>query len=123
MILAWLLPVPQAHNVLMVATLTWNQKEQLIKQLGVVAALPEDLRKLVHDISNIADQTDLLALNAAIEAARVGEAGRGFGVVADEVRNLAGLSKATVARIAAVVEKATIILTGTVSATRNHTHQ
>lgn len=96
-----------------------SQKEQLIKQLGVVAALPEDLRKLVHDISNIADQTDLLALNAAIEAARVGEAGRGFGVVADEVRNLAGLSKATVARIAAVVEKATIILTGTVSATRD----
>lgn len=95
-----------AKVIASVMTQVGNLSEEMARSMAAVNRLAENsssISSILETIKGIADQTNLLALNAAIEAARAGEAGRGFAVVADEVRTLASRTQGSAREIEGLI--------------------
>lgn len=104
---ATILALGDNNENMTVANNTWNQTassmNDLKEEIGHVDKQVQDVERILGAIQAIAEQTNLLALNASIEAARAGEAGRGFSVVAEEIRKLSEQSNDSSDMIASII--------------------
>lgn len=91
--------------------------DEIVEMINQLNTSTKAITPVIGVISNVAEQTNLLALNAAIEAARAGEHGRGFAVVADEVRSLASRTQESTNEISALIEKLNKAMASTISGT------
>lgn len=104
------------HHLIESISQSAQREVELSHSLNQLSSQTQEIQAVLGVIDDIADQTNLLALNAAIEAARAGEHGRGFAVVADEVRNLAERTQKSLGEINATI---TVIVQGIVNATQS----
>jgi methyl-accepting chemotaxis protein len=100
-----------------------DEVSRAAKVIEELAEYSTNVGSVLNVISSIAEQTNLLALNAAIEAARAGEQGRGFAVVADEVRTLASRTQASTTEIKQIVDTLNTCATNAVEAMNNGREQ
>ncbi|QIR14446.1 methyl-accepting chemotaxis protein [Shewanella aestuarii] len=120
----------EADNTLVVVNNAMEKIQALSKELALTQDVGNGLQvssskigQILEVIVSIADQTNLLALNAAIEAARAGEAGRGFAVVADEVRTLASRTQDSTREINSIIDAIRNAIDSVNSSVERATHQ
>ncbi len=93
------------ESTAMAASNICQEEQQLSSEILTIKESYAKINSILQYINEIAAQTKMLGLNAAIEAARAGDVGRGFGVVADEIRKLADISKSTATQIMAITKE------------------
>lgn len=111
------------HSIISSLRSALKEKESLLHEVHALSRFTKELREMASNVGSIAHQTNLLAINAAIEAARAGEVGRGFAVIASEVRKLSQLSAETGKKMTTTVETVNSAIAKTLAASSQYARQ